>query len=314
LEMEKAVHIKIPHGFSYDGNSWLRSIYVRELNGYDERYLSESRDDLPLSAKTTELLARITILPAFDDSPIEKEPSEKSRRLFISKAPFFRNGTDLVSSMTLGDRIAILLHLRRLTYGEIMSCEINCPSCKEIVSVQISVSDILQQPPSSELQPNKSEYEVSIDSYALKLRLPNGKDQEALLSLDKGSNISHYTQHALKSLIFSACPALPDQLSIDFLAKVSSKLAELDPQSDIVFNITCPFCNYIFQAPFIVEDFIFREIASRLQLLEEEVHWLAFHYHWNEDEILSLPVRRRKRYVELINRSLSGENSTHDYY
>ena len=312
------MQIRIPHGVSYDGNSWLRSLYVRELNGYDERYLSALREDIPLSAKTTELLARVTILPAIDGSPIEEdedegaeeeEQSKKSRR-FVSKTSFLLNIADIVSRMTLGDRIAILLHLRRLTFGEIMSCEINCQSCKEIISMRISVSDMLQ--PSTELQP-KSEYEVSIDSYALRVRLPNAKDQEAILSLDKSSNISQYTQHAVKSLILSALPILPNDISNDFLAKVSSKLGELDPQSDIVLNITCPHCNYFFQTAFIVEDFIFQEIAARQRLLEEEVHWLAFHYHWNESEILSLPVRRRKKYVELINRSLSGENSTHDY-
>lgn len=195
-----------------------------------------------------------------------------------------------------------------------MQCEISCLSCKEIISMQVSVSNLLQPPPPPSSESHSgSEHEVSIDSYALRLRLPNGKDQEAMLSLDRESNVIKYTQHVVKSLIVSSRPALPDELSADFLAKVSSKLEELDPQSDIVLNITCPLCNYFFQAPFIVEDFIFQEIAARKQLLEEEVHWLAFYYHWNENEILSLSVGRRKRYVELINRSLSGVgNSAYD--
>jgi hypothetical protein len=34
------------------------------------------------------------------------------------------------------------------------------------------------------------------------------------------------------------------------------------------------------------------------------VHWLAFHYHWSEESILSLTSKKRRRYVEFINDSL----------
>ena len=39
--------------------------------------------------------------------------------------------------------------------------------------------------------------------------------------------------------------------------------------------------------------------------------WLAFNYHWSEDAILSLPIKKRKRYIELINTTLcrDGEES-----
>ena len=60
------------------------------------------------------------------------------------------------------------------------------------------------------------------------------------------------------------------------------------------------------------EDFIFHEISAREQEFEQEVHWMAFNYHWSENTILSLPIKKRKRYVELINRTLSGEEGVYE--
>ena len=77
--------------------------------------------------------------------------------------------------------------------------------------------------------------------------------------------------------------------------------------SDILLTLICPSCNASFKIPFIVEDFFFKEIKSRKNNLEFEVHWLALNYHWSESEILSLPIPKRKRYVELVNNTIGGE-------
>ncbi len=92
-----------------------------------------------------------------------------------------------------------------------------------------------------------------------------------------------------------------------FVSMINSTLSELDPLSDILLTLICPSCNTSFKIPLIVEDFFFKEIQSRIHNLEFEVHWLAFNYHWSESEILSLPIPKRKRYVELVNNTLVGE-------
>ena len=91
------------------------------------------------------------------------------------------------------------------------------------------------------------------------------------------------------------------------VTEVSAKLEEMDPQADIVLDLSCPSCGHHFKTPFFIDDFMLREIRSRTSQLDREVHWIAFNYHWNEDDILSLPMRKRKRYVDLINSTLAGE-------
>ncbi len=42
--------------------------------------------------------------------------------------------------------------------------------------------------------------------------------------------------------------------------------------------------------------------------LYSEVHFLAFHYHWSEKEILSMSRDRRKMYVELLKDEIERYN------
>jgi len=34
--------------------------------------------------------------------------------------------------------------------------------------------------------------------------------------------------------------------------------------------------------------------------LYRDVHYLALHYHWSEDEIMSMTISKRKRYIEIL--------------
>ena len=113
----------------------------------------------------------------------------------------------------------------------------------------------------------------------------------------------------MRSCIISSEPQLQDKLNDDFLFQLSSKLEELDPQADVNLDLSCPDCKHQFQAPFDIEKYIFQEIIQAHDQLEREIHWIAFNYHWSEDSILSLPFMKRKRYVELINATLSGEST-----
>ncbi len=274
--MERAVFVSLPHGFS-SGGSWVQSAQLRELNGYDEQYLGEI-EGLPPPQWTTELLYRV--------ATFEASPAESNR--------------DLVRHLTAGDRVALLLQLRRRALGERLECIITCPDCGDEMSFGLSVRELLQP----RLREARTECEVNVEGLALRIRPVTGGDLEALASAKDNEDLR---EMLVRTCILSSKPALPPTLSEKVIAEVSSKLAELDPQADLVLDLACPACHRGFKSPFFVEDFVLREFHSRKSQVEKEVHWIALNYHWNEDEILSLPMTRRKRYVDLINRTLSGE-------
>lgn len=270
--------VTIPHGIPING-SWLRQVGLRELNGYDEQLLAEA-SNYPLPFRTTALLERVI---KFGNGTVESSNTEIIRRL------------------TEGDRIALILHIRRMTFGDKLQCVLSCSNCKEGISLDLSILDLLQ--PS--IPDPSSEYVVNVENFTLKIRPVTGADLEYLF--DNGDE-SNTVEQLMRSCIISSDPPLPEKLTDDFIATISSRLEELDPQADLVLDMVCPACQHSFQTPFNAEDFIFGEISTRQSQLEREVHWLAFNYHWSEDSILSLPLKKRKRYVDLINRTLSGES------
>jgi len=44
-------------------------------------------------------------------------------------------------------------------------------------------------------------------------------------------------------------------------------------------------------------------------MLLEEVHYLAFHYHWSEKDILSMTRSKRRRYLAILAEKLERSKS-----
>jgi hypothetical protein len=321
--MNEVITVTIPHGFQNNG-SWIHQAKMRDLNGYDEQYIASIKNaSLYTTIRTTALLKRVVI---FEKSKGESEIEEILRHL------------------TIGDRSVLMLHMRRLNFGDLLQCIITCPKCKENMSTDLSIAKILKKgddhedhnayavesynddrhhhQPHYSANPSMIQTEsdvLKLDDFVIKIRPINGLDEEALLKFkidqeDKNINSKskYYSAEELlvrSCIVYSNMPLPNDQFTENFIASVSSKLAEIDPMADLILDLQCPSCQYYFQTPFIIDDFVFQEISARLQQFEQEVHWLAFNYHWSEDAILSLPIKRRKKYIELINKTLTGEDA-----
>ena len=121
------------------------------------------------------------------------------------------------------------------------------------------ISGLLLEPSSS--QP-KIEYDVEIENFGTRVSPLNGAMLETALKKDEDK--SKNAERLMRSCICYSDPCLPShKLSDTFLSIFSSKLEELDPQADLVFNFVCPSCHYSCQFPFDAEDFIFQEIDLR---------------------------------------------------
>ena len=72
------------------------------------------------------------------------------------------------------------------------------------------------------------------------------------------------------------------------------------PAVDLDMHLACPGCERAVVAPFELQDFFFGEIRTHRDFLYREVHYLAYHYHWSEADILSMPREKRRRYIEVL--------------
>ena len=51
---------------------------------------------------------------------------------------------------------------------------------------------------------------------------------------------------------------------------------------------------------FRLQEFFFGELNTSRELLRREIHYLAYHYHWSEQDILSMSRDKRREYIEIL--------------
>ena len=277
--------VQLSHGLPVNGET-LKTAQIRELNGFDEEHLTETSGLSPLTR------SRI-LLGALLEFNAGKEA-----------------GGDLLRELTLGDFSAVLLQVRRMMFGDSMDCVMTCPACNAELSVNLKAGQL------AENGKGTASEQVNVDGYLLNLRPVTMGDLERLQEQKRRHDAEGVTsvgrsleEGFVRSCVTLSEPNLPDTIGKDLLSRIGTKLGEIDPRGDIVLDLTCPTCGHRFQAPFYPEDFFLRELDARVAQCEREVHWIAFNYHWTEDAIMSLPVNKRKRYVELINKTISGDNT-----
>ena len=224
---------------------------------------------------------------------------------------------ELVRELLVGDRQYLLLILRQLTFGDRVQASLPCPwpGCGKGVDIEFLISQI----PITGSE-RRAVYDMEVEPFigagSLGLsetakskviyRLPNGGDQEAVLV-----NHPRTTEVEALSLILSRCihrfgdieqPA-PDwvaQLPAALRQQIEQDMEQRAPNLELSMEAVCPACQREFLAPFELQDFFFGELKTGVELLFREVHYLAFHYHWSEQEIMSMPRHRRRRYIEVL--------------
>ncbi len=276
-----AVPVTLPCGFEAAGH-WHQTTDLRPLSGRDEAFLNEEARSLLPASRVTALLARCL------------------DRL----GPLTPVTPESVRALTVGDREALLLHLRRLTLGDRLPCGLSCPKpeCGEKMDLDLKVSDLLL--PAYPHPQAKHERTVTENgrTYRVGFRLPTGADQEAAAALASGD------PQAAADLLLRRCvervvteddkplEALPPAVA----RQLPALMAELDPQAELTLNLTCPVCGSAFSAFFDTATYFFQELSSRMEHLYREVHLLASYYHWSEAEIMGMTASKRRRYLDLL--------------
>src|SRR3954469_20356588 len=141
----------LPHGVVVDGRVD-RAVAVRAPTGADEEWLLEG-DDVSRPERVTRLLGRCVL-----------------------KIGGGRCSPQVARGLTCGDREALLLHLRRATFGDRLACMLECPACDESMDLDLSVAELLVEPG---LAPRDEQEMVLADGSVVRFRLPTGADLEA---------------------------------------------------------------------------------------------------------------------------------------
>lgn len=260
--MATALEVVLPGGLWVDGER-SRDAVLRPLNGEDEAFMLDASAGLRPAHRVTALL----------------------ERCLVRLGPYEPVDAGTVRELGAGDRQALLLHLRRLTFGERLECVLACPACDEELDLDLRVEDLLVAP----YPERPPELDAELYGVRVLFRLPTGADEEA------AAVAAEADAESAVAAVLERC--VTGSVAGEVAEALGELMGELDPQADIVLELTCAACGETASVPFDAGDYVEREIGGDRDALLREIHLLALHYGWQESELLAMTTTRRRRYV-----------------
>jgi hypothetical protein len=218
---------------------------------------------------------------------------------------------EVARALLVADRLFLLLRVRAATFGERVEGTLECPwpRCGARVDVDFSLADVPVKRCAEPLPTYVAELSAEAAAEdgagaaprAVEFRLPRGDDQEALAGVLAENPARALTALLERCLVATGEGAVAvDRLSPRARAEVEAAMAAVAPHVELEMDLACPECGRAFTAPFDPADFLFGELRTSRGLLYRQVHYLAWHYHWSEGEILDLPRDKRLAYIEIL--------------
>lgn len=279
MPMPAAVAVNLPGTTWWSGRP-LRRAWVRPVTGHDEWLAAEQANDASAAEWVSRLLGRCVLALGDGSAAADEQGFGVGGGV----------GADVTGDLTVGDREALLLQLRRLTYGDALTLVADCGACHEPMDLDLSIGQLLA------VSVPESSAEHELDGFAF--RLPTGRDQEAVAyaALDD--------PEAAAAALMARC-LLSGQPDDETIGAIAARMEELDPLAEIALQLSCPACQVTSAVVLDTGNLVRTELIAGQAALDASVHLLALHYHWTEQDIFDLPVSRRRRYVELLADALS---------
>jgi hypothetical protein len=207
-------------------------------------------------------------------------------------------GRQDLAALPIGQRDARLLAVFEHLFGSALDAFVECPRCDERLEYSVSTQDLILR---SEIPADEESLTLKSGDLTMRLRLPNSVD---LSVASRCADITGARRILMERCVQQAAeggrelpvPALPDAV----IEQVAARLAELDPQADLVIDLECSACGYPWQIVLDIESFLWVKINSLAKRLLREVHVLARAYGWRESDILALGATRRHSYLEMV--------------
>lgn len=285
----QAIEVEVPTGYELDG-AWSRRLQVRPWCAADLDLLAQLHAAAP-AVRVTMLLGRCCRL--------------ESNEI----------GDDFARALTVGDRVALLLNLRRASRGNRLDCLLTCSHCGEMMDLELAVTALLLPPYATASRHRDVTVTEGGKSYEVRFRLPDGSDEEAAAeraAMDPEGAARLVLERCIESVVRShaSLPSAGSMGSSEIPARVLDQVADLlseaDPQAELHLEATCAGCDRAVATELDVSGFVLAEIERERRRLYREVHVLALAYHWSEREILDMPAPRRKHYLELLAEAAEG--------
>ncbi|HEX8168733.1 MAG TPA: hypothetical protein VF601_23475 [Beijerinckiaceae bacterium] len=273
--------VPLVNGVEHGGHRQGRAA-LRPLTGAEELLLEAGHAALPAHRATALLAATISSIGEID--PVS---------------------SDTARSLTVGDRERLLLALHAISFGARVDVVAQCTHapCGERIELPLDLMELAAMPAPG---PGAAEHELTVAAARgplhVRFRLPNGADQEAAarLASDLGRAADRLLARCILSVTDGQGRAVPPESVIgDLREPLADAFRQLDLAAEMTTTFECPACGHRTTAGLDAFTLLGAELARSGSILVD-VSRLARAYHWNEADILALPVARRRRYLALL--------------
>lgn len=231
-----------------------------------------------------------------------------SQKVYLNGRPL---GEVKAGQLSVVDRDLLILYLRMLTFGTELWGITHCPQkdCHAKLDFTFDLSSLAIP----EDQQTSFVHSASIlgesGKISFKYREPNGLDQIVI------ADLMTTDLHTAWLTLLSECIIQWDQqtgitandliqLPATILDQVDAIITDNMNTLDWDIAFTCAHCNRKFVKALDIQACFWEELNFASADFQEEVHYLAFFYHWSEQDILNLTRWKRKLYLNFIKKQI----------
>ena len=270
--MQSEMNASLPGGLILDG-SLEKCFSFGPVDGVLEiSFLDDHRQTSSLPQKISDLLCRA--LDSLGGRPVSMEK---------------------VKSLSVGDRQYLVKELAVKLGKDLNWVSACCRACNKKMDLSFRYSEL----PVKQASEKFPEFSLKMGRKNFSVRVPVGEDQEILSSHPDSHEALNVLLDRLVKSVSKGAKKEGNVFSLSEVKKIEDAVEDASPEVGTTLLACCPYCA----AENHVQLDLYRFIFSGSSELLSEIHSLASHYHWSEEEILNLPRARRKNYLLLIDRS-----------
>jgi hypothetical protein len=198
--------------------------------------------------------------------------------------------------LSVGKRLECLLWIANLGKADGFLFQFKCANeaCRQELAFDLLLSEI------TEMQQKADETQlvsVNIADENFYFRKPSGRDQIAWQ--EKYWDETETAQMMISSLQVKDEKPI-ERLDDEAIVCIGEAMDEVDPLINFTCKVTCPDCGLVNDYEVDLTTFALNELQKAQRDLLKNVHLLASHYKWSEQQFFSVPHWRRQVYLSLI--------------
>jgi hypothetical protein len=198
--------------------------------------------------------------------------------------------------LSIGQRDALLLTLRQLTFGPQLEAYAECPACGAQLEFNVNIEELLRDYRSVDI----SKQSTKLNDFSINFRLPDSTDLAACINASSLEADRELLQRCILKITRKKKEVALNDIPAATLSALVARMAELDPLADIQIALDCTECNHRWEMLLDILAFFWAELGIQTKQLLYQVHVLARAYGWHEADILVMSPWRRQYYLDMV--------------